>query len=55
MEAIYIFEKDGVFQACRDNRYKFRFAQEDERVLVGVGCSEMNAVEELKLKEQLPV
>jgi hypothetical protein len=49
---IFIFEKDGVFQACRDNRYKFRFAEEDEGVLVGIGVSDEDAIEELYVVEE---
>ena len=49
---IYIYEKDGVYQACRDSAYKDRFALEHEPVVVGVGTDKHDAVRELHEKEK---
>lgn len=51
MDMIYIFEKNGVFQACRDNRYKFRFVEPDENVIAGTGSSEDRAIDQMKALE----
>lgn len=51
VQQAHIFEKDGVFQACRDLRYQEKFVQEGENVICGIGTDIEEAVEALEAAE----
>ena len=48
---VYIYEEDGVFQASHSHSLSGRFIIDGEDMVVGIGISEDNAYEELRIKE----